>query len=162
MLKQIKGMTAAKIFLLGETRLGQGVLENVETSYNSKVAKQREDTQKKADTYRKMLSDAADVFALNLEPTSWNVNQLKAVLKPLKTKDDTAMPTKKAKLYERWLLWRGRTAPAVEVVGLMDVAAISSSSSLQPYSAASASLTGAASSNGAAPRLKSRTNLLER
>ena len=123
-LKQIKGMTAAKMFLLGETRLGQGVLENVETSYNSKVAKQREDTQKKADTYRKMLSDAADVFALNLEPTSWNVNQLKAVLKPLKTKDDTAMPTKKAKLYERWLLWRGRTAPAVEVVGLMDEAAL--------------------------------------
>ena len=49
-LKQIKGMTGAKIFLLGETCLGEGVLENVETSYNNKVAKRREDNQKKAET----------------------------------------------------------------------------------------------------------------
>ena len=38
-LKQIKGITAAKMFLLGETCLVQGVIENVETSYNSKVTK---------------------------------------------------------------------------------------------------------------------------
>lgn len=52
---------------------------------------------------RKMLLDAANVFALNLEPTSWNVFQLKAVLKLLKTKNDTEMLTRKAELYEWWI-----------------------------------------------------------
>ena len=70
------------------------------------------------------MREAEAIFALNLDSTSWNVDQLRKVLKPLKPKDNTAMPTHKAKLYERWLLWRGRTAPAVEVVGLMDGAAL--------------------------------------
>ena len=113
-------MTAAKMFLLGETRLGEGVLQNVETSNNSKLAKQQEDAQKKAATYRKTLIDAEAVHALKLDPSAWNINQLKAVLKPLKTKEDTAMPTKKAKLLERWLLWRGQTAPAVDVLAPID------------------------------------------
>jgi len=72
---------------------------------------------------QKMLRDAPDIFALNLESTSWNVNQLKAVLKPLKTKDGTAMPTLKVKLYKRWLLWRGRTAPTMDAAGPLDGAA---------------------------------------
>ena len=119
-LKQIRGMTAAKMFLLGETRLGEGVLQNVETSYNSKLAKQREDAQKKAETYQITLRDAEAVHALKLDPSAWNITQLKAVLKPLKTKEDTAMPTKKAKLLERWLLWRGRTAPAADLIALVN------------------------------------------
>ena len=109
-------MTAAKMFLLGETRLGEGVLQNVEASYNSKVAKEREDAQKKAETYQKSLRDAEAVHALNLDPSAWNLTHLRAVLKPLKTKEDTAMPTKKAKLFERWLLWQGRTAPAADMI----------------------------------------------
>ena len=55
-------MTAAKMFLLGETRLGEGVLQNVETSYNNKVAKQREDHHKKTETYRKTLREAEDIY----------------------------------------------------------------------------------------------------
>ena len=93
-------MTAVKIFLLVETCLGEVILKNVKTSNNSKITKQREEAQKKVYTYRKMLLDDANVFALNLELTSWSVSQIKAVLKPLKTKNDTAMPTRKAELYE--------------------------------------------------------------
>ena len=36
-LSKIKRMTAASIFLHGETRLGQGVLDNVEASYNNMI-----------------------------------------------------------------------------------------------------------------------------
>ena len=98
----------------------RGIFEKVETSYNNKVAKQQEDTQKKAETYRSILRDATDFLALNFEPTSWSVNQLKAVLKPLKKKDYTVMPTLKAKLYERWLLWWGKIAPAMEAAEPLD------------------------------------------
>ena len=33
------------------------------------------------------------------------------------------MPTRKAELYERWLLWRGRKAPDIEVAELVEEAA---------------------------------------
>ena len=116
-------MTVAKMFLLRETRLGQDILENVKTSYNGKVAKQRDETQKKADTYRKMLLDAANMFALSMKPTSWKVSQLKAVLKPLKLNDNNAVPNRKAELYKWWLQWWGRTAPSAEDAELVNGAA---------------------------------------
>ena len=57
------------------------------------------------------------IIALNNHPKSWTVAQLKAVLKLLKTKDDAAMPSKKADLYARYVEWIGRTPRAVEDIG---------------------------------------------
>ena len=46
-LAQIKRMTAASMFLHGETRLGKGILENVEALYNIVMNKQKKRQTKK-------------------------------------------------------------------------------------------------------------------
>ena len=72
---------------------------------------------KDASAYRVTLANYNSVLALNVDPRTWNITQLKQVLKPLKTKDGTAMPTKKADLYNRYISWQTRKPRPVEDVG---------------------------------------------
>ena len=97
-LKAIKKMTAARMFLLGKTSLGEDIRDVVQANYDKHVQAAATKAVKDAATYRVALANYNIVLALNVDPRTWNINQLKQVLKPLKTKDDTAMPTKKADL----------------------------------------------------------------
>ena len=116
-LKAIKKMTAARMFLLGKTSLGEDIRDVVQSNYDKHVQAAATKAAKDAATYRVALANYNIVLALNVDPRTWNINQLKQVLKPLKTKDDTAMPTKKADLYNRYISWQTRRPRPVEDVG---------------------------------------------
>ena len=100
-LTRIKRMTAASIFLNEETLLEQGVLANNESGYDTQISKEQETEQNKAITYRQMLQESATILALNLDSKTWIISQLNIVLKLLKTKDDSSIPTRKADICAR-------------------------------------------------------------
>ena len=123
-LKNIKRMTAATMFLCGTTRLGEDIKDSVQRSFLNHAEKQAESQRNAEEAHRKNIQAYDDVMALNLSPTSWNVSQLKVVLKPLKTKDDGAMPALKADLLAKWYLWNGRpinrSAPVVDIPPILE------------------------------------------
>ena len=51
------------------------------------------------------------VRALSIEPQKMTNKQLVTLLKPLKTKEDTPMPTKKDALLSRYNAWTSRPLP---------------------------------------------------
>ena len=60
---------------------------------------------KNQQAYQGMLNEATFVHSLKLPVKKMTCKQLTAILKPLKTRDDPAMPTKKSELlvwYEQW------------------------------------------------------------
>ena len=122
-LMEIKKMTAAAAFLTGTTRLGEGVFQRVKRGIDEADAKQAEAKRSADLTHRAALLEYDAVMALQKPPTSWNVAQLKSVLKVLKRKEDGAMPSKKADLVVKYNEWSGRTVhrgdgddtPATEV-----------------------------------------------
>ena len=64
-----------------------------------------------------MVIDYDAVINLNVDPSSWIVAQLKVILKPLKTNDDTTIASKKADLYTQYVECRGRTPKTIEQLG---------------------------------------------
>ena len=116
-LKSIKRMTAAKMCLLGKTRLVNDILQITKITYDKHVQTEATNKINTVISYREMVIEYTAIIALNINPKSWTVAQLKSVLKPLKTKDNATMPSKKADLYARYVEWIGRTPRAVEDVG---------------------------------------------
>ena len=57
------------------------------------------------------------------DPSKWNIAQLKVMLKPLKKKEDGAMPTLKAKMLEKYLLWKQRDPPSFDDAAVVLAAA---------------------------------------
>ena len=62
-----------------------------------------------------MILEAQSVRALNLDPAKMTCKQLSAILKALKTKEDTALPTKKADLFKRYDEWKNLPTPPMLV-----------------------------------------------
>ena len=116
-LKAIKKMTAARMFLLGKTKLGEDIRDSVQANYNKHIQTAATKAVEAAAAYRVTVANYNSVFAKNSNPKTWNVDALKKVLKALKTKDDTAMPKHKVALYNRYLEWQGRRPQPVEDVG---------------------------------------------
>ena len=115
-LKAIK-MIATRMFLLGKMKLREDIRDSVQENYDKHVQTAATKTVKVATAYRVTVVNYNSVFALNVDPRTWNVTQLKQALKPLKTKDNTEMPTNKADLYTRYISWQGRIPRPVEDVG---------------------------------------------
>ena len=63
-----------------------------------------------------MLLDFPAIFTLNIDLATCTFTQLKTVLKFLRTKNSTGMPTQKADLYVMWLEWKSLPAQLVEDV----------------------------------------------
>ena len=97
-LKSIKRMTAAQIFLLGKTRLGDDILQITKITYDKHVQTEATNKINTVISYRAMVIEYDTIIALNSNPKSWTVTQLKSVLKSLKAKDYATMPSKKADL----------------------------------------------------------------
>ena len=116
-LKSIKKMKAARMFLLGKTKLGEDIRDSVQANYDKHVHTAATKAVEAAAAYRITVANYDSVFAEESNPKSWNVDQLKKVLKALKQKDDTAMPKHKVGLYTRYLEWQGRRPLPVEDVG---------------------------------------------
>jgi hypothetical protein len=72
------------------------------------------------------------VIAQDKDPLTWNISQLKQVLKALKTKDDTAMPAKKTDLYYRYVSWQTRKPRPVENIGQQETAQLEEDVALVP------------------------------
>ena len=114
LIEEISRVSAGNVFLAGTCRLGQDVMAKVQANYEHAQEKERSSliAAKASDLATK--KRGMDVLALNLLPTKWNVAQLKSVVNMLKVPGDTAIPTKKADLYARYLQWKTRTlAPLV-------------------------------------------------
>ena len=120
-LKSIKRMTAAQIFLLGKTRLGDNILQITKITYDKHVQTEATNKINTVIAYRAMVIEYDAIIALNINPKYWTVTQIKSVLKPLKTKDDATMPSKKADIYARYIEWIGRISRAVKDVGEEEV-----------------------------------------
>jgi len=69
----------------------------------SRIRKNRDDGRSQA-----MLNEATYVHSLKLPVEKMTCKQLSAILKPLKTRDDPAMPTKKSELVVRYEQWKDR------------------------------------------------------
>ena len=131
-LKAIKKMTAAKMFLLGKTRLGEDIRDSVQANYDKHIQAAAAKSVKDAAAYRIIMANYNSVIALNKDPLSWNISQLKQVLKALKTKDDTAMPAKKTDLYNRYISWQTRIPRPVENIGQQETAQLEEGAALVP------------------------------
>ena len=107
-------MSAGNVFLAGTCRLGQDVMAKVQASYEQAQEKERSSLIAAKASDLATRKKGMDILALNLLSTKWNVTQLKSVVHMLKVPGDTAIPTKKADLYARYLQWKTRTlAPLV-------------------------------------------------
>ena len=71
---------------------------------------------KAKETHANYVEAAVDVLNTEKDPTKWSNKQLNTMLKPLKRKDDGAMPTKKAKMLECYLAWKDRDVPLFDDV----------------------------------------------
>ena len=75
-----------------------------------------EKLKKRNEAYLKICA-AADVV-LKKDKHTWNTNDYKTVLRPLKDKNDGKMPNKKTELEQKWLEWCHRSRrPIVDVCG---------------------------------------------
>ena len=98
-LKSIKKMTAARMFVL-KKKLGEDTCNSVQANYNKHIHIAAAKAVKAATAYCVTVANYNSVFAENINPKTWNVDQLKKALKALNTKDDTAMPKHKLDLYD--------------------------------------------------------------
>ena len=85
-------MIAAAVFLCGTTRLGKGILANVKDNFNKHQVKEAESKVKAEEAYREMLIQHDAVLALEISPMSWTITQRDSFFKPLKSREDTAIP----------------------------------------------------------------------
>ena len=65
-----------------------------------------------------MLQESAAIHDLNVNPKTWTVAQLNIFLQPLKTKDTSSIPTRKADIYDRLLQWKDRLPRMMELDGI--------------------------------------------
>ena len=75
------------------------------------IAKKKEDIEKRTNKTNdniKAIIDVTAVRALNLDPKKTTNKQLATLLKPLKIKEDTVMPTKKNAFLSRYNEWMSR------------------------------------------------------
>ena len=115
-LAAIKNMTATAVFLCGTARPRKGILANAKDKFSTHQIKEEEPTVNSEEAYREMVIQHDAVLALEIPPTSWTITQLKSFLKSLKTKEETAMPSKKADLFARYLQWCDRLMRMIEEV----------------------------------------------
>jgi hypothetical protein len=108
-IKKMERFTAANLITSGGTHtLGVELLDEVK--HRQAERKQEHDwkKQKQNTAYLKLCSDADAILSKCNDPSKWNVDQIKAVLKPLKRKSDAGMPATRKDLVKRWNDWRVR------------------------------------------------------
>ena len=109
--REMKSITAGRLFHAKSSRVGQTILQ----VYKENMAMQEEEDNERANnaaiTYR-AAKDAADtLLATGIEISKMSNAQLKALLAPLKTKDDGAMPTRKKDMIAAYDKWKDRVPP---------------------------------------------------
>ena len=109
-----KKITAGRLFKAGSCRIGKTIFD----LHNEKRLKEEQERtqalESTKETYRLAREAATAVSAVQPDPSKWNIAQLKVMLKPLKKKEDGAMPTLKAKMLEAYLLWKERDPPVFD------------------------------------------------
>ena len=93
----------------GTIKLGEEVLAEVEENVRKKEAEENQKQLKRDEAYLKLCVEADKVLANEPNDTKWTVKDLKAVLKPLKLKNDCALPTTKQSLMNLYHQWKGRS-----------------------------------------------------
>ena len=92
--------------------------------HKERAVKEQEDKvnalAKARDTHHQAREEAITLVSLQPDLTKWNIAQFKIMLKSLKTKEDRAMPTKKAKMLEAYLKWNDEVA-AVGCAGVVEL-----------------------------------------
>ena len=94
------------MFKLGSCRIGKTVFDVQKENAKKQEIIEKEKTMKNQQAYQGMLDKAMFVLLLKLPVEKMTCKQLTAILKPLKTKDDPAMPTKKISLLVRYKQWK--------------------------------------------------------
>ena len=108
-IKKMDRFTAANLITSGGTHtLGVELLDEVKHRQAERKQEHDRKKQKQNTAYLKLCSDADAVLSKCNDPSKWNVDQLKTVLKPLKRKSDAGMPATRKDLVQRWNDWRVR------------------------------------------------------
>ena len=94
------------MFKLGSCRIGKTVFDVQKENAKKREIIEKEKMMKNQQAYQGMLDKAMFVHLLKLPVEKMTCKQLTAILKPLKTKDDPAMPTKKINLLVRYEQWK--------------------------------------------------------
>ena len=103
-----KKVTSGNLFKSGSCRIGKTVFDVQKENTKKREIVQKEKAMRNQQGYQAMLDEATFVHTLKLPVKKMTCKQLTAILKPLKTKDDPAMPTKKSKLLVRYKQWKDR------------------------------------------------------
>ena len=94
-LMESKKITAGYLFKAGSCRISKTVFDIQKENVVTRNKTEKERARKQKLTYRAMILEAQSVRPLNLDPAKMTCKQLSAILKALKTKDNTALPTNK-------------------------------------------------------------------
>ena len=84
------------MFKSGSCRIGKTVFDVQKENTKKRESILKEKMMKNQEAYQAMLNEATYVHSLKLPVEKMTCKQLSAILKPLKTRDDPAMPTKKS------------------------------------------------------------------
>ena len=107
-LVESKKITAGTLFKSGSCRIGKTVFDVQKENTKKRESILKEKMMKNQEAYQAMLNEAMYVHSLMLPVEKMTCKQLSAILKPLKTRDDPAMPTKKSELVVRYKQWKDR------------------------------------------------------
>ena len=118
-----KRITAGRLFKAGSCRIGKTIFDLHKEKRFKEEQERTQALQTTKETYRKAKEAAAAVIATQPDPSKWSIAQLKVMLKPLKKKEDGAMPTLKAKMLEKYLLWMQRDPPSFDDAAVVLAAA---------------------------------------
>ena len=110
-IRQMKGITAGRLFHANSSRVGQTILQ----VYKENMAMQEEEDNERANnaaiTYRAAKEAADTLLATGILVSKMSNAQLRTILTPLKTKDDGAMPTRKKDTIAAYDKWKDRVPP---------------------------------------------------
>jgi len=106
-----KKLTAGTLFKAGKSILDHDVHDLVAKNREEKEKMEESVRKRKAEEWGKKRDAAAQIHLLQKLPTEWTVAQLKTMVAYKKNETDEKMPTKRAELYERYVLTCNRATP---------------------------------------------------
>ena len=119
-LKESKRISSGIIFKAGSVRLGKTVFDIHKENQEEKKQEMIKKVKKDEKEYFENIAKAKAVFEKKTDLESMTIKELTAICKPLKTKDDGKMPTKKKDLILKYKEWNGRPVPSFDVSHLLN------------------------------------------
>ena len=107
-LKKIKTITAGQLFKAKGCRIGKDIFQIHKENMAKDLHEQQTSLRKRKDEYEAHLAASAQLLATGKDINSMTNKELTVLIRPLKRKEDGAMPTRKTDLLAKYIQWKER------------------------------------------------------